>query len=71
MTGRDTEAWWQTLLKAALEIWSTHATLSVLDRGNSGELAWWDRVRRLAAALAYRMGRVAIYAENRYNAARA
>ena len=71
MTGRDGEAWWQTLLKAALEIWTTHATLSVLDRSSAGELAWWDRIRRIATALAYRLGRVAIYAENRYNAARA
>lgn len=71
MTAHDAEAWWQTLLKAALELWTTHATLNTLDRGNSGELAWWDRLRRIAAALAYRFGRMAIYAENRYNAARA
>lgn len=71
MTARDAEAWWQTLLRAALELWTTHATLSALDRGSGCELAWWDRIRRIAAALAYRFGRMAIYAENRYNAARA
>jgi hypothetical protein len=67
----EREDWWQTLLKAAIEIWSTRVTLKALDRGASGDLAWWDMLRRWASALAYRFGRMAIYAENRYNEARA
>lgn len=71
MTGRGAEAWWQTVLKAAVEIWTTHVTLGALNRGSADGMAWWDTVRRLAAGLAYRFGRMAIYAENRYNQARA
>jgi hypothetical protein len=70
MTG-EREDWWQTLLKAAIEIWTTRGTLRTLDRGSGGDLAWWDMIRRWASALAYRFGRVAIYAERRYNEARA
>ena len=71
MTACDAEAWWQTLLKAALEIWTTRVTLKALDRSSADDLAWWDMLRRFAASLAYRFGRMAIYAENRYNQARA
>lgn len=71
MTAQDSEAWWQTLLKAAVEVWTTRVTLSALDRGAAGDMAWWDMLRRWAAAMAYRFGRMAIYAENRYNQAKA
>lgn len=71
MTGQNAEAWWQTLMKAALEIWTTRITLKALDNSSAGDLAWWDMLRRFAAGLAYRFGRMAIYAENRYNQARA
>lgn len=72
MTERGSEAWWQTLLKAAVEVWSTHETTKLLSRGANGDnLAWWDMIRRWASALAYRFGRMAIYAENRYNQAKA
>ena len=68
----DSELWWQTLLRAAVELWTTHATMKVLNHaGDDGGLSFWAWVRRLASAVAYRFGRLAIYAERRYDQARA
>ena len=71
MNNSGPETWWQTLIKAAVDLWSIHVAAGALDGGAGGALAWWSMIRRWAAALAYRFGRMAIYAENRYNAARA
>lgn len=70
MTARDAEGWWRSLLRAAVELWAGYVTLKSLERDGDGGMSWWSTVRRLAAFLAYRFGRLAIYAENRYNQAR-
>jgi len=60
----------QVLVEAAVNIWAVNQTTRIHGETTSG-MARWDMIRRWAAALAYRLGRIAIYAEHKYNSLKA
>lgn len=68
MVRQNPKSVFQVLVEAAVTLWTSHQGIKAV-RGNDveGSMRWWDNIRRLASWVAFRFGRLAIYAENKYN----
>ena len=69
MTRQHGKGVFQVIVEAAVALWTSHQGIKAL-RGNDveGSMRWWETIRRWASWIAFRFGRIAIYAEHRYNA---